>query len=627
MEIPDFSIINSRYETYKRRREGILNALTGRLFVLLMLLLVSALCQAQSPISLSSNMKGVGTGMHVLYLEDTAHAYTLEQVRSEPLASRFAPLPDGKSNFGISHSDFWLRIDVQNRGEKSLLWLLEVVHPHWDRVTFYTDGAAVQSGGDHLPFADRAVAAESNLYPVNTPPGAVQQVWIHLSYDLPGLAETQLLLWSPDAFSQHYANRYFIIGSFIGIGILVVFYNLLIGFSTRMPEYIWYTLYIMAAMMALLSSTGLGYRYLWQGSPWFADFAPIIFSLLTLGLATQFTRCFLNTRESRIIDRLLQSLFLLGGLALLCYLLGWRGYALKFTLLYALLTVLFPLIGVWQYKKGREDARFYVLGWSVWSLAILIAVTRNIGVIPSDFVTSFSPPLGFCIEGVLLSLALADRINYLTQQKEAAELLHITHLQQEQTMLERLVAERTVELEHAVKRAELLAQTDSLTGVLNRRAFFEYGEKELDRARRFQTPLAVVMIDLDLFKQINDNYGHASGDNVLIAAITSLQTITRTVDTFGRIGGEEFAALLPQTNLEDATDLAERLRAGLEAMEVRVGEMTVNVTASFGVAAVDVMTESLAESMKRADEALYRAKSRGRNCVEQAEAPDLLSNI
>ena len=626
MKIPGFGIINSRPMMGRRGRADIGYALSARLFMLLISLLISSFCHAQPLINLSSNMAGVGTELSVRYLEDTDHVYTLEQVRSEPLASRFLPLPDGKSNFGISHSDFWLRIDLKNSGDQSLSWLLEVAHPLWDHVTFYTDGGAVQTGGDHLPLADRAIAAESNLYPVNTPPGTVQRVWVQLSYDLPGRAETQLLLWTPEVFSQHYANIYFIIGTFIGIGLLLVLYNLLIGYSTGLPEYIWYTSYIMAAMMALLSNTGLGYRYLWQGSPWFVDFAPVIFSLLTLVLATQFTRSFLSTRESLVVDRLLQALFVLGGLALLSYLLGWRDYSLKLTLLYALLTVLFPVIGVWQYKKGRSDARFYVLGWSVWSLAIFIAVTRNVGLIPFDFMTRFSPPLGFCLEGVLLSLALADRINYLTQQKEAVEQKHIRHLEQEQEMLERVVSERTTALEQAMKRAELLAQTDSLTGVLNRRAFFENGEKELERARRYQTPLAVVMIDLDLFKQINDSYGHATGDTVLIAAINSLQSMTRTVDTFGRIGGEEFAALMPQTSLQEATDLAERLRLALQELDIRVGELTVKVTASFGVAAVDVLSESLAEAMGRVDAALYRAKSRGRNCVEQAELPDLLLN-
>jgi len=617
MDIADMCIYSHR-ERRQGRSAHVRYRLILRLFALFLSLFISTICQAQAPVSLTPSMAGVGTGMHVFYLEDPSRSYTLEQVQSEPLASRFAPLPDGNSNMGISGSDFWLRIDVINSGKETLSWLLEVAHPHWDYVTFYTAGRAPQVGGDHLPLADRAVDVETNFYPLETAPGEVQRIWVKLAYASPGKAETQLLLWTQDAFSQHYAENYFVIGALVGIGLLLVLSNFLIGYSTCLPAYHWYTLYIISAIFLLLTNTGLGYRYLWQGHNWFVDFAPVMFGLLTLVLSTQFTRSFLNTRELRVVDRLLQALFALAALAVVCYLSGGREYAIGLTLLYALLTILFPLIGVWQCKKGRGDARFYVIGWSVWSLLILIAVLRNVGLIPTDFITIFSPPVGLCLQGVLLSLALADRINYLTQEKETIEQHHIEHLQQQQEILECLVAERTVELEHALKRAELLAQTDSLTGVLNRRAFFQYGEKEVNKARRFQTPLAVVMIDLDMFKEINDNYGHASGDRVLIAAINSLQAITRSIDTFGRIGGEEFA-LLMQASPGDAVARAEHLRAGLEAIEVSLGDTSVKVTASFGVAAVNVMTESLADALERADKALYRAKSNGRNCVEEAE--------
>lgn len=596
-------------------------SLIGCLLLLLAAQFVSTLCRAEPMIGLSSDMEGVSTQAEVRYLEDAGHAYTLKQVRSNPLAAKFAPLPQGKSNFGVTGSDFWLRMDVQNSGSRPLSWYLEATYPQWDHVSFYTDGAKPLTGGDHVAYTERVVAAESNLYPVNTPPGVKQRIWIHFSYQLPGLAETQLRLWTPDAFYLHYAKRYFVIGSFVGIGILLVLYNLLIGYSTRLPEYIWYTSYVMAAVMSLLTLTGLGYRYLWPSMTWFADFSPLLFPLLTLMLATQFTRMFLCTRQSRLIDRVLQALFIAGVLALLCYLFGWRDYALKLVFLCAFMTIFYPLIGLWQYRRGRQDARFYVAGWSVWSLAMLIAMLRNTAVIPSDFATSFAPALGFFIEGVLLSFALADRINRLITEKETMELMHIEHLEQEHETLERVVLERTAALEQAMKDAEHLARTDALTGALNRRACLEAGETEFDRARRYNMPFAVVMIDLDLFKLINDNYGHATGDAVLVAVIETLRGMTRTVDTIGRIGGEEFVVLLPQASMQDAAVLAERYRGAIEKLDIAADDLTIKVTASFGVACIDVTGETLTQAINRADAALYRAKSRGRNCVELAEQP------
>jgi len=580
---------------------------------------VAGVCQADPVIKLSPGMEGVGTQLSARYLEDAGYGYSLGQVQSEPLASAFAPLPDGRSNFGISSSDFWVRIDVQNSGNKPLSWFLEASYPQWDHVDFYRDGAKVLSGGEHVAFAMRAVATESNVLPLSTPADAGQRIWVHFSNDLPALAETQLRLWTPEAFYQHIAYRYMAIGAFVGIGIILLLYNLLIGYSTRMPEYIWYTLYLFAAVMTLLTLTGFGYRYLWPDAVWFTDFAPVLFVTSTLMLATQFTRSFLHTaRESVVIDRLLQAVFVLGGLSLLCYMIGCRDYSLKVIFLCAVISVLYPLIGMWQYRKGSLDARFYVAGWCIWSLAMIVAVLRHLGLIPSDFVTSFSPSLGFSIEAVLLSFALADRINRLRDEKKALEVMHIDHLQQEQETLERVVSERTSELEHAMQRAELLAMTDVLTGVMNRRAFFACGEKELERAMRYKTTLAVVMIDLDGFKEINDRHGHAAGDAVLMAVGKALSGMIRNVDALGRIGGEEFATILPRTDLKTATDLAERLRRALEELAILVGELRIHVTSSFGVAAVDVENETLGEALKRADMALYRAKANGRNRVEQA---------
>jgi diguanylate cyclase (GGDEF)-like protein len=314
------------------------------------------------------------------------------------------------------------------------------------------------------------------------------------------------------------------------------------------------------------------------------------------------------------------AVFALGGLSLLCYFFGWWGVSLKLIYLCAMISVLYPLIGVWQYRKGRHDARFYVVGWTVWSLAVIVGVLRHAGIFTDDFVTFFSPPTGLAIEAILLSFALADRINRLRDENTTLELTHIEHLRHEQETLERVVRERTLELEQAMQRAELLAMTDVLTELLNRRAFFEYGEKEYGRATRYHNTLSLIMFDLDGFKEINDQYGHAAGDAVLVAVAQATSHMIRKADTAGRIGGEEFAILLPNTDLQTAVDLAERLRRSFEELTILVGRSFIKITASFGVVAIDIGNETLDESLNRADMALYRAKESGRNRVDQAEA-------
>jgi diguanylate cyclase (GGDEF)-like protein len=162
---------------------------------------------------------------------------------------------------------------------------------------------------------------------------------------------------------------------------------------------------------------------------------------------------------------------------------------------------------------------------------------------------------------------------------------------------------------------ERLAMTDELTGLANRRAFFQRGLQEVMMARRYQTALSLVMLDIDHFKAINDTYGHHLGDKVLQFVAETMQRIIREVDKLARLGGEEFAILLPNTGLIEATRLAERLRAAC-AIETPVIEgQRIPVTISLGVADYTAESKDIDDLLKKADAAMYRAKNQGRNQV------------
>lgn len=179
-----------------------------------------------------------------------------------------------------------------------------------------------------------------------------------------------------------------------------------------------------------------------------------------------------------------------------------------------------------------------------------------------------------------------------------------------------LVLSDVTEDERLLAKLRELASTDELTGVDNRRRFFENARHEALRASRKGTSLASIIIDLDHFKAVNDRYGHAAGDAVLRESARRLVGGLRGSDFFCRWGGEEFAALLPDTTLEGAIALAERLRATLSLESVQCLAGPVRVTASFGVAAgVPLSSSWLDQLLGRADEALYRAKEAGRDRV------------
>ena len=177
---------------------------------------------------------------------------------------------------------------------------------------------------------------------------------------------------------------------------------------------------------------------------------------------------------------------------------------------------------------------------------------------------------------------------------------------------------RSLQLSHelsiAHEREQSLARIDELTGLANRRAFYEAGDRALEWARRYDHALALVMIDIDHFKRINDSLGHAAGDAALRGLAEALRGGVRASDVAGRLGGEEFAVLLPETALDDATGYAERLRASVAQSVVVYRREEIRFTCSFGVAQM-TPSDELDALLGRADEALYRAKAEGRDRV------------
>jgi diguanylate cyclase (GGDEF)-like protein len=198
----------------------------------------------------------------------------------------------------------------------------------------------------------------------------------------------------------------------------------------------------------------------------------------------------------------------------------------------------------------------------------------------------------------------------------------VSWLVRRQKELEGVVAERTQELRR--EKQDLLAARESLreqavkdglTGLFNHRAFFDLLEREFARMGRRSSPLAFVMADLDLFKTINDSYGHLAGDAVLQECARRVVAAVRPYDIVARYGGEELAILMPGCHLEKAAERAEQVRRAITQKPIVTPGGSISVTCSLGVAAATGQATKLEELVQSADRALYCAKDRGRNCV------------
>jgi len=326
---------------------------------------------------------------------------------------------------------------------------------------------------------------------------------------------------------------------------------------------------------------------------WFGDGLGLILFTPLILLALQSEVSATHFRAT-LIDWLVASLgFILLGLMLLVHQ-GWLDFAIT--------PILFlPCV---LYFAARTSLFWTALLVASVSMATAIMITR--GVQPFGEVNVYLEIIR-CQEFTLILSAMSMGLCVLLKQIRSHE--------QE---LEARVLERTKALEKLNRQLGNLAKTDELTGLSNRRAFFERSETEFARCSRYERPLTLIMLDVDHFKLINDQYGHAIGDGVLRHIANIFSETARASDTTARYGGEEFVFLAPETDRAAGQLLAERLRDRLRQEPTVIDGIEYPVTVSMGLAFLAGQT-SLEKLLLEADNALYQAKANGRDRIEMAD--------
>jgi diguanylate cyclase (GGDEF)-like protein len=258
-------------------------------------------------------------------------------------------------------------------------------------------------------------------------------------------------------------------------------------------------------------------------------------------------------------------------------------------LMFAVSAVFTLVVAFMAWRKGGRAAGFFLLAWALLEAFTIAAALRLLtrDASDEDFLLHTGLPLSMVMAAVLIALGVADRLR---------------------------------EQRRALSEAERRAETDPLTGVLNRRSLIERLEAACMRAQARDMPIALLFIDLDHFKQINDSYGHLAGDACLAGVVAPIQAELRQSDVVGRYGGEEFIVILSSASASAAHMIAERIRERVAGVRVEGYGPPIRLTCSIGVAASDTLGVWGKHLIARADEAVYAAKRSGRNCVQMAES-------
>lgn len=272
------------------------------------------------------------------------------------------------------------------------------------------------------------------------------------------------------------------------------------------------------------------------------------------------------------------------------------------------------------YSSAEASARFiFILGLVslVIELFILYLVMRKQVTSPIQTIQQSTKAIeqkSFDVKPILRESDLLERKDEVGQLSRAIVDM-ATEMERYHHYLEHEVDKRTHELQQAREYAEQLAITDDLTGLPNRRAFFKYAEEALSQASTTGQAITVIMIDIDHFKKVNDTFGHSAGDKVLLSLAEILKSSLRPSDLPARIGGEEFAVVLIDTDLLSGMKVAEKLREKIDTSEILHEGNVIQTTASFGVAESHTTATLFSELLNKADKALYQAKETGRNKV------------
>jgi diguanylate cyclase (GGDEF)-like protein len=455
-------------------------------------------------------------------------------------------------------------------------------YPSLDRLDLFIPNArggfSKITAGDSAPPSPEVVSNRLLVFRLNVPGGG--QTTYYLRASSKGAMRLPLTIWTPEAFHARDRWDQLAFGLLFGVVLAFIVFFGAPGVRLRHRACLWFASYLFSLSVLLAGRMGLLLDLFGWVGPHALNLAQICSIGLVYFTGAKFFRVFLNLREySPTVDRIEQALQWLGIL----YIPIWISNTSLITPLAVLVVGLGPLfstaVAMVLWAKGVPNAKYFALGWLAGHITSTVDLLCIFGRIPYLSFMAYTIPLALISTLLILTIALVE-------QTRAYK-------------------------DHSGR--------DGLTGLANRRRFDEFLAMEWNRGGRYQRPLALIMADVDLFKDYNDTYGHKAGDECLvkIAGVLS-DNARRAGEMAARFGGEEFTILLADAGLDQAVELAEMIRVQVEGLAIAHSASRVKpvVTLSLGAAAMipDHYTKPDA-LIRKADAALYQAKVSGRNQV------------
>ena len=597
-------------------------------WILLAIALCSILltCKAGATVTIVERPFSIDLSLAVDALEDSTHTLRLADVLS---SERWVRNQDTPINYGIQQSTWWFRATLVSSLTDNKKIMVDVDSVFLDELTLTLVDAQNQPlvsyhTGDKLAFDTRPLPTRSFVFPLSLPAESTTTLILKVRHS--GGLTLPLTLHDEQSFWLHERTAGQLDGAIFALMLVMLFYNFIVWLLTRESGYGYYVVYIAIFTLTLACHNGYAFQYLWPANPAVYEFVMRLVTGLVIVAAVRFNVeiLALKTRLPWLWRISVTAMVILLLLTVWATFIAPYTVTIKIYVLSMLASIALMHLSAWCVAvRGDRIARYYLIAWTPLLLAFCYYALHRVGFLSLSADPFILFKLTISIEAVLFSLVLAARIQLERDARQQAQYALYELEKRSNRELEDKVQQRTQELQQALQELNALSMTDQLTGLKNRRYFDQQYIQDWRRCQRDKLPLAVILLDLDHFKKINDRYGHQVGDQVLQSSARIItQCVNRPADYICRYGGEEFVIVLPGTDLPGALHIAETIRVEIATTPIEVGEQSLSVTISIGV--VRAIPDSLlnpGDLITTADIALYQAKRNGRNRVEASFEP------